>query len=109
MASLAREPSINELFFIERVNGDTICIRSSNGLLWSLKNDYENAITSSDTLLSTTTKFTIKYIADNDNRIAIKAANQKYISIGANWPFIITANATELEKNELFRYFLVEK
>lgn len=109
MASLAIERGVNELFFIERQLGDTVCIRSNDGWLWSLKTEYENVITASAMQKKSSEKFTIEYIDADDNRIAIKAANNKFITIGDKWPFVITANSTTLGKNEIFRYFVVDK
>jgi hypothetical protein len=109
MASLALEIGNNELFYIEKDQIDMVSIRSGNGWLWSLKPEYDNVITASAMIRTANEKFRIEFIDKDDNRIAIKAANNKYITIGDKWPFVITANSTTLGKNETFRYFIIDK
>ena len=107
MGAIAKGVLAESKFAIQHLKGDTICIRSSNGLLWSVKSNYENAITATELLAHTTEKFTITYLNAEDNRIAIKAYNGKYVSIGAQWPFIIKANGDQLNKETTFRYFVI--
>ena len=109
MGALAKDYSLNTLFFLEHIEGNLISIRSSSNLYWSLKPQYNNAITASETNISSTEKFTFEYLDADDNKIAIKASNGKYISIGEKWPFVITASSDKLGKNETFRYFVIGK
>lgn len=109
MGCLSKEQAVNGWFTIEHIDGDTICIRSASGLAWSLKAQYQNAITASETNIGPTEKFTFEYIDEGDNRIAIKAANGKFITIGSQWPFILKADADKIGKNETFRYFVIGK
>ena len=102
-------PDVPVLFYIQHLNGDTICIRSKNGLLWSLKTNLENAITTTEMLAHSTEKFTVSYLKDDDNKIALKASNGKYVSIGYEWPFIIRADADAPGRAECFRYFVLDK
>ena len=83
MGSLSKEQNANGLFFVEHLDDKTICIRSYSGLAWSLKSQFENVITASETNIGSTETFTFEYIDDDDDRIAIKAANGIYISIGS--------------------------
>lgn len=107
MASLAEgNDGTEEMFYIEHLSGDTVCIRSKEGFLWSLKTMYQNAITASETMIGLPEKFTFQYINENDNKIALKASNGKYVSIGSQWPFIIKANSDVLSREETFRYIL---
>ncbi|MGZ4048220.1 MAG: hypothetical protein ACXVNN_02590 [Bacteroidia bacterium] len=107
MGAIAKGVLPESMFSIEHLKGDTVCIRSKNGLLWSLKSNYENAITSTEMLAHATEKFTIDYLKDDDNKIAIKASNGKYVSIGSQWPFIVKANADAVSDEESFRYFVI--
>jgi hypothetical protein len=107
MGAIAKGVLAESIFAIQHLNGDTICIRSNNGLLWSVKTNYDNAITATELLAHTTEKFTINNLNVDDNRIAIKACNGKYVSIGAQWPFIIKANGDEINKETTFRYFVI--
>ena len=91
MGALGKDYSANALFYIQHHEGNTISIRSALGLYWSLKLQYKNAITASETSIGSSEKFTFEYLDEEDNRIAIKAANGKYISIGSKWPFILKA------------------
>ncbi|HLC82827.1 MAG TPA: hypothetical protein VJI69_03285 [Bacteroidia bacterium] len=109
MGALGKDYSANSIFYIKHHEGNTISIHSSVGLYWSMKPQYENAITASETNISSTEKFTFEYLADDDNRIALKAANGKYISIGSKWPFILKADSDKIGKNETFRYFVIGK
>jgi hypothetical protein len=105
IASLARTTTDNGLFYIEHLGADTVCLRSKSGLLWSLQFNYENAITVTGFTSGITEKFTVDYLKTDDNQIALKACNGKYISIGTQWPFILQANAERITKYETFRYF----
>lgn len=96
-----------ESFHIMHLNDSTLCISSEEKLLWSLRTDYSNAITASATSIGVFEKFIIVYPDADDNKIAIKAANGKYITIGSQWPFILTANSESISRNEIFRYFLI--
>lgn len=109
MGALGKDYSANSLFYIQHQEGKIISIRSSIGLYWSMKPQYENAITASETNIGASEKFTFEYIAEDDNKIAIKAANGKYISIGSKWPFILKAESDKIGKNEIFRYFVIGK
>lgn len=109
MGALAKDYSSSSLFYIEHLETNSIAIRSLNSFYWSLKPQYDNAITASETSISSTEKFTFEYLDEGDNRIAIKASNGKYISIGEKWPFVITAKADKLGKGEIFRYFVIGK
>ena len=108
MGAIAKGVQAGSMFRIEHLNGDTICIRSKNGLLWSVRSNLDNAITSTELLAHSTEKFTITYIDNDDNKIAIKASNGKYVSIGYEWPFIVKANADEITKGESFRYYVID-
>ncbi|MGZ4118188.1 MAG: hypothetical protein ACXVPY_11930 [Bacteroidia bacterium] len=107
MGAIAKGVLPESMFSIEHLKGDTVCIRSKNGLLWSLKSNYENAITATEMLAHATEKFTIDYLKDDDNKIAIKASNGKYVSIGSQWPFIVKATAGAVSDEESFRYFVI--
>lgn len=109
MGALAKDYSSGSLFYIEHLQGNRIAIRSTSNLYWSLKPQFENAITASETRINSNEKFTFEYIDEDDNKIAIKASNGKYISIGDKWPFIITAKSDKIGKNETFRYFVIGK
>jgi hypothetical protein len=109
MGALAKGTTGNGMFYIEHLGGNKIHIRSVNGLLWSLKPAFENAVTASETRAGEMEMFTFEYPDEDDNRIVIKAANGKYITIGTQWPFILKAVADHAEKNEVFRYFIAEK
>lgn len=109
MGALAKDYSSSSLFYIEHLEGNSIAIRSVNGFYWSLKPQYDNAITASETNIGSAEKFTFEYLDEEDNRIAIKASNGKYISIGEKWPFIIIAKSDKVGKSETFRYFVIGK
>lgn len=109
MGALGKDYSVNSLFYIQCHEGNIISIRSSVDLYWSIKPQYENAITASETNIGSSEKFTFEYLSDDDNRIALKAANGKYISIGSKWPFILKADSDKIGKNEIFRYFVIGK
>lgn len=109
MGALGKHYSANSIFYFEKQEGNAISIRSAAGLYWSLKPQYENAITASETSIGSSEKFTFEYLDEDDNRIAIKAANGKYVSIGSKWPFILKADSDKIEKNETFRYFVIGK
>ena len=109
MGSLSKEQISNGLFFIEHIDDKRISIRSYLGLAWSLKPQYQNAITASETNIGSAETFTFEYIEADDNKIALKAANGKYVSIGTAWPFILKADADKIGKTEIFRYFVIGK
>ncbi|MBA3971289.1 MAG: hypothetical protein H0X46_03960 [Bacteroidetes bacterium] len=109
MGALSREATGNGMFSIEHIAANQIRIRSENGLYWSLKPQFENVITASETTPAEMEMFTFEYIDADDNRIAIKAANGKFITTGEKWPFILKAGGEEKGKNELFRYYIIEK
>ena len=109
MGALGNEDSPNSLFFVEHIGEKSIAIRSASGLYWSVKPQYDNAITASETNIGSTEKFTFEYLQEDDNKIAIKASNGKYISIGEKWPFIIVAQSDKIGKSETFRYFVIGK
>ncbi|HEY0030040.1 MAG TPA: glycosyltransferase family 39 protein [Bacteroidia bacterium] len=109
MGALSQGPGLNGEFYIEHLGGQSICIRSTQGLLWSLKPEYENAVLASASSIGSAEKFTFEYLDEDDNRIALKAANGKYISIGDQWPFILKANSETLGKNETFRFLVITR
>ena len=109
MGALSKEPSESGKFYLECKGDKIFTVHSKEGLFWSLKAQYENAITASETNITPTETFTIEYLEENDNKIAIKASNGKYVSIGDKWPFILKADADKIGKNETFRYFVLGK
>src|ERR1043165_215477 len=109
MGTLSKEPNISGSFRAEKKQGDVFTISSGKGLLWSLKPAYQNVITASGMNVSPAETFTVEFLSENDNRIAIKASNGKYISIGTQWPFILKADADKVGRNEIFRYFVIGK
>ncbi len=106
MAALSQGNEANEEFFFKHLGDNKFVIHSKEGLFWSLKPAYENAITASEISTGLTEIFTFEYLDKNDNKIAIKASNGKYISIGTKWPYILKADADKIGKNETFRYFV---
>jgi hypothetical protein len=109
MGALSKEPDENGKFYLECGGNRQFTVYGKGGLFWSLKPAYENAITVSEMTVSPTECFTFEYLDEDDNKIAIKASNGKYVSIGSQWPFILKANADEIGKNETFRYFVLGK
>ncbi|MFL5763645.1 MAG: hypothetical protein ACJ77K_06855 [Bacteroidia bacterium] len=111
MAALLKDPTELSKFYLKFEGADkAFSLHSGKGLFWSLRSDAENAITASEQNVKASEVFQIEYAgAGNDNRIAIKAPNGKYVSIGDEWPFILKANADHIGKNEIFRYFALGK
>jgi hypothetical protein len=114
MGALSKEPGPMSEFSFFYNAGNDFFVFSSKDLAWVLRPDLQNVITASSRFEPKThdklSVFQIIYVnGDEDNRIAIKAPNGKYVSIGDQWPFILKANADKVGKNEIFRYFILDK
>ncbi len=98
----------NELFKIERINGDTIAVRAGNGLLFSINNNYDNLVSAIGQIAGPSEKFILEYIHEGNNLIALKSMNNYYISMTENFPYTLHANAPVRGRNETFRIYISE-
>lgn len=106
VAAFATAISPKELFVIQHLAGDTVCIRASNGLLLSVRSEYENVVTATGMFPGNTEKFLLNYLQEDDNLVALKALNGQYIQMDVEWPFILKANGNSIGKQSSFRFFM---
>lgn len=106
VAAYAKDVNEKELFFLQHLRNDTVCIRSSNGLLLSLVPELDNSLVARSLTPGVGEKFVLTSLDDDDNRIALKASNGRYLTSGGGWPFILKATSKEIGKEETFRFFL---
>ena len=107
VAAYASNFGVNELFYIEKINGDTVSLRAGNGLLLSVKNNYDNIITATEQKVGNKEKFILEYIHEGNNLIAFRSMNGKYISASGKFPYTLHANKFNRGQNETFRINLL--
>jgi hypothetical protein len=109
MAALSKEVAENSTYDLELYDfREQFVLHSHTGAYCTVLPAFENVVAASGEGKNMTT-FSIEYIGEKDNRIAIKASNGKYLSVSPEWPFILKANADHIGKNEIFRYFVIGK
>jgi hypothetical protein len=97
------------IFKIEPQQGDTVCIRASNGNLVSVSRAYDNVLIADAVIPGAAEKFVITYLEEDDNKIALRSFNGRYVSESAMFPNLLFATSTEISEKETFRLFVVEK
>lgn len=95
----------NSLFNVEHQNDGSVCLINGNGLYLSVNSALGDVITASVPVAGPTERFWIEFPDKDDNRILIKASNNKYLSAGNEFPFIITATGYGNNKGSVFRFF----
>ena len=100
--------SEKELFYIERISGDTVLIRGANGLLFSVSNEYDNIITANARSAGNKELFTMEYIYEGNNLIALRSMNGNYLSVRPSFPYTVHANKSVRGLNETFRVYIKE-
>lgn len=97
----------NETFYLQRINGDTVFMRTENDLFLSVNNEYDNIITATEQVDGKEGIFILEYIYNGNNLVAFKAMNGNYISMSENFPHTLHANKPVRGKNETFRINLL--
>jgi hypothetical protein len=109
IAAYEKIPGTNAEFYIQRFpSGDKVALRSSNGELAAMTMR-EAIIATIGPIAHTEELFLVEHLDEDDNRIAIKAANGKYLSADTNFPHVLHADADQVGATETFRYFVVDK
>ncbi|MEO8150489.1 MAG: hypothetical protein ABI723_22855 [Bacteroidia bacterium] len=98
-----------ELFYLFRFSGDTVAFKSSNGKFLSVKNDMKGMLVADANSINDCEKFIFHLISDDDNRIALKACNQNYLSVTLRFPNIVGAVTDSISKVSTFRVFVQDK
>lgn len=109
IAAYQKEVSGNSLFRIISVKGDTVSIISANGNFVSVSKEYDNILIAASAIPNAAEKFQIVYLGAEDNRIALKTLNNRYVAVSAIFPFLLYAKSVEIGPKETFRLFVKEK
>jgi hypothetical protein len=108
IAAYQKEISGNSLFRIIPVKGDTVSVMTAAGNFLSISKEYDNILLASSSIPTSADKFILVYLDPDDNRIALKTMNNKYVTVSAIFPFLLYATSNEIEQKETFRLFIKE-
>jgi hypothetical protein len=111
VAAYEKSPIENDgtLFHVEEQQDGSYCFLNGNGLYLSVNKDLDGVITASVPAPGPTEKFEIEFLEEDDNRLRLKGANNKYLTAGTDFPFIVQANGNGKEKSSIFRYYHLTK
>jgi hypothetical protein len=108
IAAYQKEVSDNSFFRIVPMNGDTVTIIASNGNFLSVSKKFDNILIASPTILPFPEKFQLIYLKNNDNLVAIKCLNNRYITVSGIFPNLLYGTSKKIGQKETFRLFVKE-
>jgi len=108
VAAYQKEITGTSLFNVIPYSDNTVTIMVANGNFISLSKEYDNILIASALTPKDAEKFEVVYLDENDNRIALKTTNNKYVTVSGVFPFLLYATAAEMGEKETFRLFVKE-
>jgi hypothetical protein len=90
---------------IRKLPGNKYCFIGFNERLLAVQVQQQLVIAATATIPRITEIFEIEFVEEGANRIALKAGNNRYITISQGFPYVLAATAAERGDNETFRYF----
>jgi hypothetical protein len=100
--------SKDELFYIKRISDNVVAIKASNNRFLSVKPLEHDIIVADAVGITSTEKFIMSIVEEDDNRILLQTMDKKYLTIGDKFPYIIRSVADSPGNTETFRIFVLE-